>query len=360
MNVGKQQILDDRDLLNWGLDLNPKQTIKKPSKKTKLQTEMDKTHLSWGFDFKVTKGQDFNKINTHGWEFYQDEDRAIGPYFTNQILMRVRQKKACNIIIVGEAGIWKSYCAIQIARILQRKFSVLQIVYHYSQYYTVLMAKKYRRGSPIVFDEPQDAIDHRDWYKQAQQALVKTITSQRFMVKPLFVPIISPNLIDKTIRDYLVQYQIECTDRGKARVFRLSPSLKEDKTYYNHICNLEYGLMDNDLCDKDSCLGCKKFKDCQIFRALYEKNKEATQTPKYEQQRQDALKKESRELTVEQLAEKIFPLHDKFTQDGQINVKKMRVIVRQPPLNIYIGHNKAYDIRTLLEYRYPQEFQGNT
>jgi len=321
----------------------------------------DRQLLSWGLkDYGNNKSIGLDITNTNGWEFYEDEDQAIAPYFTHQLLQRVHQKKACNIVVVGEAGIWKSYCAMQIARNIYSRFVIEQVVYKYSQYYDALMNKRFKIGAPIFMDEPQDAIDHREWYKEPQQALVKSITSQRFMVKPLIIAIISPSLIDKTIRDYLVQFQVECIDRGKARVFRLSPSLKQDKTYYNHICNLQYGLMDNDLCDRDSCLDCKKLETCTIFRAQYERKKKDIQLVKYQQKKVEAKVRESRELTYDQILEVAYTLRDYYAPEGKIDAKKLRLILREKPHNIFIGYNKAYDIKTLLEYRYPRDFEGKT
>lgn len=311
--------------------------------------------LQWALDLDLSEQNALKKINIHGWEALQSETQAIGPYFTNTLMARIHKRKACNIIIVGEAGIWKTYCAIQIARQIYPSFTIIQVVYGYSTYYEVLMDKRYDIGAPIILDEPQDAIDHRDWYKEAQQAIVKTITSQRFMVKPLFIPIINSSLIDKTIRNYLVQYQIECTDRGFARVFAISPSQKEDKTYYNFICNLRYGIMDKDKCNKPSCTFCENLDDCQIFRAQYERKKKITQFKKYEQNKQEAILKESKELTLDQLFEIAYPLKDDFTKEQHIDVRKLRLSLREK--GIHVGHNRAYDIKTLLEYRYPNDFR---
>ena len=152
-------------------------------------------------------------------------------------------------------------------------------------------------------------------------------------------------------------FQVDWLDRGFARVFQLSPSQKEDKTYYNFICNLEYGLMDNDLCDRDSCLDCKKLETCPFFRVLYERKKEVTQFSKYEQIKQDAIIKESRELTLDQILKIAYDLKDKFTTEKAINARKLRLILKEPPTKIIIGHNKAYDLKTLLEYRYPDDFK---
>lgn len=314
--------------------------------------------LDWALEVDIAKQNKLKTINIHGYEAYQNAGQAIGPYFTNQLLERVHKAKAVNIIVVGEAGVWKSYCAMDVARHLSKLFNIDLVVYGYSTYYEALMNKKYGIGVPIVLDEPQDAIDHREWYKEAQQAIVKTITSQRFMGKPLLIPIINPSLIDKTIRNYLVQYQIECTDRGFARVFAISPSQKEDKTYYNFICNLRYGLMDSDKCKKLRCRTCNEFETCTIFRAQYERKKETTQFKKYEQNKEEAIIRESKDLTLDQIFEAAYPLRQNFSTDGHIDVKKLRIILREK--RIHIGHNKAYDLKTLLEYRYPDDFKDTT
>jgi hypothetical protein len=82
---------------------------------------------------------------------------------------------------------------------------------------------------------------------------------------------------------------------------------------------------------------------------------------KYEQTKENALLKESKELTLDQIIEQVYPLKQYYTDsEGRIDVKKLRLILREPPHNIFIGHNKAYDVKTLLEYRYREEFKGNT
>jgi hypothetical protein len=320
----------------------------------------DRSLVSWGLELPQGKETELKIVNNKTWGFYENKDQSIAPYFTNEMLERVHRKKACNVIVVGEAGIWKSYCAAQICRHIYPRFKVEHIVYHYSNYYELILNKRFKIGAPIMIDEPQDVMDHRDWFEDVQKALIKSITSIRFLGHPLVIAIINPSLIDKTIRDYLVQYQVECIDRGFARVFRLSPSLKEDKTYYNHICDLRYGLMDNDLCDRDSCLDCPKEETCQIFRAKYERGKRLVQFPKYEQSKQEAYAKESKTLTLDEIINAAYPLREYYTNsEGRIDVKKLRMILHEPPNHIILGHNKAYDVKTLLEYRYREVFKGN-
>jgi hypothetical protein len=64
-------------------------------------------------------------------------------------------------------------------------------------------------------------------------------------------------------------------------------------------------MFDNKLCNKDMCLGCKQLKSCQIFRAQYERQKRSIQIKRYEQGRDQAIQKESLDLTERQLEDVI-------------------------------------------------------
>lgn len=307
------------------------------------------------------------RINIGGWTFYQNADLGIAPYFTNTIRKRVKQKKTCNIAVVGEAGEGKSYQAAQVCRHLRKGWGELDdryakidsdyklpgIVFSYNQYLNVLL--QVGMGYPIEFDEPSYAMGKREWYKQVNQALVKTVESARFMVKPLVIPIINMALLDKTIRSYLIQFMIVMTDRGKGIVYRIKPSQHQDKVYRRFFCRITYGMMDNDLCKKDSCIGCRKSETCQLFRARYERKKQDIQLQRYEQDLTETEKLEATRLTINQLEEIIFPHHDKYTEDGKLNVVRMQTVLSEK-LGIRIGRNKSYTLADLLKYNHPETF----
>jgi len=134
------------------------------------------------------------------------------------------------------------------------RFKLDQVVFTYKQYLRLIL--KLRMGKPIIFDEPSYAMGKRDWYKELNKALVLTIESQRFKVHPLFIPIINKALLDKTLRSYLIQFQIEMRDRGNAIAYRIYPSQHTEKIYRYTFCKLEYEMFDNHLCKRDSCLDC--------------------------------------------------------------------------------------------------------
>jgi hypothetical protein len=302
---------------------------------------------------KMSKGKLVTPTNFWGRGFYVDSSLGVYPRFQLEIRGRVKQKRATNVTLTGEGGIGKTYMAIQICRLLSRRFTIDQVVFGYYDFLKAVL--RTRMGVPIVFDEPSYAMSKRDWYKQINQALVKTIESFRFKVHPLFIPIINKSLLDKTVRSYLLQFHIHIQDRGKAQVYRLSPSQFEDKTYQYNFCKLDYPLFDRHLCNKESCLGCEYLfnqeQTCQIMRAQYERKKDETQEERCEQDLIEAKRKEGKRYTNAQIAEIALPFLDQFLKsEKKISVPKLKALLELDH-SIVVGANRCYDIVAVIERR---------
>ncbi|MHA1829049.1 MAG: hypothetical protein ACTSX6_10440 [Candidatus Heimdallarchaeaceae archaeon] len=258
-----------------------------------------------------------------------------------------------NVAVTGEPGIGKSYLAMDFARVLDPKFTIDQVVFNFAQFMELVL--RLPMGRPIVFDEPSYAMGKRDWYKELNKALVLTIESFRFKVHPLFIPIINTNLLDRTVRQYLIQYLVHVIDRGFARVYRLFPSQWKDEYYHYHLCNVRYEIFDRDKCNKETCLGCKKLKSCQIFRAQYERKKAAIQDTRYARTAQEIRAKESMLLTDKEIESLLYKHKDKFTKNGKIDVDLLRIVAEEEE-GLKIGHNRAYRIKKRLELHHRNEF----
>ena len=286
--------------------------------------------------------------------FIRDVEQGYYPLLTLELKRRIKNKEACILCVVGEAGTSKSYTAIQLARNLDRRFSIKQIVFTYSDYLKELNRKR-KLGLPIVFDEPSYAMSKREWYNQLNQALVKAIESQRYLVRPLIIPIINIGLLDKTIRDHLIIFQVHMTKRGRAMVYRVRASQGENKTYRYFMCFLDYPILDFENCDRDTCLDCTKLEalkkgekeSCTLLRALYEVKKDKIQSMRYEMDEAKARILESKDLTIEQLCILAKPYEKDYTDDDKINVNKLQYIFNK--LGIKIGHNKAYTLKTYMD-----------
>jgi len=285
--------------------------------------------------------------------FHTDVDAGLYPILTLECKRRVKNKEACIIAVVGEAGSSKSYMGIQIARNIDKRFGIKQIIFTYSQYSKELMRSYKGRsiyGLPIVFDEPSYALNKREWYKEINQALVKTIESQRFLVRPLIIPVININLLDKTLRDYLIQFQVHVMRRGRARVYRMKASQGENKTYRYHLCDLAYPILDFDQCDKSTCLDCSQLPNCELLRAQYERKKDAIQRMRYKQDEERAKEKESKELTDDQLIDMVRAYEDQYIEAGVVNQRMLRVLFKEK-LGIRVSNNKAYMLKGIIESR---------
>jgi len=292
-------------------------------------------------------------VNFHGWEFLQSGRLGVGPYFSSALQHRINKKLATNIVVCGEPGIGKSYETMDLCRVLEGltpsgkdRFSLDQVVFTYAQFMDLVL--KLPSGKPIIFDEPSYAMGKREWYKELNKALTQTIESFRFKVHPLFIPIINKVLLDKIIRDHLIQYQVHVTDRGKATVYRLKPSQFIEKIYHEHFCELHYKLFDNDQCDRESCLGCNKVYECQLFRARYERKKAEIQDSRYESAKEQAERTESKMRGIAELETLAIELKDQWLIDEHINVQRLRVALRDVH-GIQISLNRAYQLKASLE-----------
>jgi len=308
---------------------------------------------------------DLKIINFKGFQCLFNTEIGVYPFFSNEISFRIHHKLSTNIALTGEPGIGKSYEAIDLARVSdgvkrngKERFQIKQIVFKQSEYMQLLPGL--RMGRSIVFDEPSYSLGKRDWFKELQKALVHTLESQRFLVHPLFIPIINLSLLDKTIRNYLIQFIVHMTGRGHGIVYRIKPSQRTEKVYAYAMGELLYRQFDLDQCQKNSCLGCKKLlKGCQVFRAHYERKKRSIQFERYEQAETQAQTIESKDLTEQQLEEMLLPVVAQLLnkKESGLDIGKMRVYLRNEE-GVYISSYKAYAVKHNIENTHPNLFEA--
>lgn len=174
-----------------------------------------------------------------------------------QKLSSMGYEKATNIVVTGEAGEGKSYLAMDICRVIsgfnkrgEERFSLDQVVFGYKGFMKLILDLP--MGAPIMYDEPSYSLSKRTWFQELQRALVQTMESMRFKIHPVFFAIINKTLLDKTIRAHLLQFQVVVHGRGKAIVYRLHSSQFEDKVFHKYFCDLEWNMLDQDKCQRDT------------------------------------------------------------------------------------------------------------
>jgi len=240
------------------------------------------------------------------------KDLGVGQYFSNLIMSRVRKQKPCNVIFTGEAGISKTYCTIGYARYLQPSFNIRNVAMTYAEFMQCMI--KLREGQVIVLDEPEYIAGHRDWYKEQNKALVSTMRSGRFKVHPVFIPIINKSLLDKVVRQHLLQYMVVLEDRGEGTVYKISPSHFSEEVYTKFLCRIRFEMLDVNMCEKTWCYSCKEFKDnsCQLLRAQYEHKRQRIQDERYKQDLDKSMAEEARKISFEQWLKKAHEHYDEL------------------------------------------------
>jgi hypothetical protein len=301
-------------------------------------------------------------FNVAGYKVAINTISGIYPYFTVEARQRMKNKMSLNIVITGEAGVSKTYTGAMICKLLNPRFSLEETVMSFKEYMEAIL-KKGKTNVPILFDEPQYALDKRDWYNDVNKALIKTITSQRFRRRPLVIPIINQSLLDLNLRKYLLNYHIVLTDRGKGVVYRMTASQVEDKIYRRRICTLKYGLMDNNLCSKESCLGCrvlhKKNGDtyiCNLWRSTYERKKLELVNQHDEESIEEVNKMEIKQLTDPEILNILRPhkasLRREILRGKVLSLKYDHTLVTmkvEELTGLSLGGNRGYKLTRMLE-----------
>ena len=217
----------------------------------------------------------------------------------NHIQGRVTKKLSNKIIVVGEAGISKTYTAIAIAQFFDPRFSVNEVIFGHRDYMELTL--KLRAGRWITLDEPSYVLGKREWYNELNKILVQTIESDRYRVHPLIIPIISKDLLDKTLREHLIQFMIIMYDLGRGEIYRLTRDHFNDKVLYHHVCGLNVLTAKRNLvteCGRTTCLECQQLPNCNKFIwPQYERKRNEIQTQRYKRGMSDIEKKELRKLT---------------------------------------------------------------
>jgi ABC-type oligopeptide transport system ATPase subunit len=118
---------------------------------------------------------------------------------------RNMRKNDNNLIaVVGRTGSGKTWCAMSICEIMSRMdgvpFDVDHIVFSLTELMELINSNKLKRGSKIVFDEPQISIGAREFQSEANKVFNFLISTFRHRNFSLFFCTPFEKLLDKSTR----------------------------------------------------------------------------------------------------------------------------------------------------------------
>lgn len=211
----------------------------------------------------------------------------------DEFLRKRNNKESIVIAVTGPPGTGKTYFGMMLAMILDPKFNIVdtpppdpkddkgQLAFK-RQHILFLTGPNspLKRGQVIELDETHFGVGSRTWGNKDQQALTNYIAAIRSKGIILILVVLHTTMLDKMVRDYVINYEIHVTDRGIGTVYRRWFPQFGDKVFKKRLGKLVLPMPDADICNYPTCLGCKHMSPkkheerCITLRAIYERRKE--------------------------------------------------------------------------------------
>ncbi len=212
---------------------------------------------------------------------WNDYVMMTGPGFTTKFLddikARLNKNRSAIIIVVGPPGEGKTYMAMRLAEMFDKKFDIKkQMCFTRVQILKILSGETpLKRGQALLMDEGHLSMGARTWGTQDQQDVVNLLATARSKGFLIIVIALHKDMLDLIIRKYMGSFMIGMEQPGIGTPYRLFIPRFESKMWKNKYDTLEIALPDAELCDAPDCLACKFMGKCMTTRAIYERLKKS-------------------------------------------------------------------------------------
>ena len=204
------------------------------------------------------------------------EGAGQGLEFMNSVKEALNSSRSVVCCVVGRPGIGKTYAALRLAEIFDKRFTVDQVLFTREEILEVVSGvRKLRPKSCVIIDESHIALGNRNWAVAAQKSLVELFQSVRHLGLLIFVVCLHPTTLDVQIRNFLISYQLHSERPGVTTPYATSMGRFSDKLYTRRMETLKLRLPGGGSCNYENCLQCEHITTCNNIRAQYERKKRA-------------------------------------------------------------------------------------
>jgi len=256
-------------------------------------------------------------------------------FILDEIQYRRKKVKQNMIIIVGPPGEGKSYFAIRLGEVLDKKFDPdLQIVFDRSHLLWLIGPNSpLKMGQVIVIDEAQFIAGARRWYEDIQKDVMEHIEAIRSKGYVVLIVALHINLLDKVIRKYVLSHMMKMRERGSAIIYHLWTPTFKDKLYRRRLGSMSLQLPSYELCKHPTCLTCKFQEKCMTIRAVYERNKRnfLGKMSAYSQKKAEKAEQRKKFIDYNDTIQKVIEQKDKivYTSKGNPEPESIRIILEE-------------------------------
>ena len=150
-------------------------------------------------------------------------------------LLRIRQNQNNLISVVGPSGSGKTWTAISICEMISRQnnipFTINNIVFGLKELMDLINSEKLKKGSCIIFDEPQVSISSREFQSETNRVFNYLLTTFRHRNFILFFCTPYEDLLDLSSRKmFHAKFITQSIDR-KNKMVQVRPFLMEYNSY---------------------------------------------------------------------------------------------------------------------------------
>jgi hypothetical protein len=229
---------------------------------------------------------------------------VVGPGRNTSILDDIQNRrknvKQNMMIVVGSPGEGKSYFALRLAEIFDRKFvAEEQIVFERGHLLRLIGPNSpLRMGQVILIDEAQFIAGARRWYEDIQKDVMEHIEAIRSKGFIIIIVALHINLLDKIIRQYVLSHMVIMKKRGLGTFYKLWTPPFGDKLFRKRLNVVSLQIPDFERCEYPNCLICKYLERCMTHRAIYERTKRDFLNMMNAQSTKKAEQKERRKIDI--------------------------------------------------------------
>jgi len=167
---------------------------------------------------------------------YRNPKEKRNHSWVRYLLARIRNNQNNLITVVGKTGSGKTWSAISICELISKKnkteFTVENIIFSLKDLMQLINSGKLKKGSSIVFDEPQISISSREFQSEANKVFNYLLTTFRHRNLSLFFCTPFEDLLDKTARKLFHAKFLTMSVNRNSKTCKLKPVVTE---YNSHL-----------------------------------------------------------------------------------------------------------------------------
>jgi hypothetical protein len=245
------------------------------------------------------------------------------------------------ILIVGAPGDGKSYFALRLAQIFDKRFDPeKQVVFERTHLLRLIGAMSpLRMGQVIIIDEAQFIAGSRRWYEDVQKDVMEHIEAIRSKGFVVMIVALHLNLLDKIIRNYVLSHMMVMQKRGLAKVYKVWTPAFADKYFKKRKGYLSLKLPDVEKCEYPNCLICKFQNRCMTIRAVYERQKKdfLNKMNAESAKKAETRERKRRRIDINDLIKRIVESKDQivYGRTGKAEVESVKIILEKQGIELF-------------------------